>query len=69
MMVEALRRKGVPFAYLTYPEEQHGFRKAESIKRTAEAELYFFGRILGFPPADDLPPVDIENAAAIAPPR
>jgi dipeptidyl aminopeptidase/acylaminoacyl peptidase len=65
-MAEALRRKGVPFAYLAYEGEQHGFRKAENIKRTAEAELYFYGRILGFTPADDLPPVEIENEGAIA---
>lgn len=67
MMVDALRVKGVPFAYLAYEGEQHGFRKAENIKRTAEAELYFYGRILGFKPADDLPPVEIENASAIRP--
>jgi dipeptidyl aminopeptidase/acylaminoacyl peptidase len=65
MMAGALRRKGVPFAYLAYEGEQHGFRKAENIKRTAEAELYFYGRILGFNPADELPPVEIENAGAI----
>jgi dipeptidyl aminopeptidase/acylaminoacyl peptidase len=64
-MADALRRKGVPFAYLAYEGEQHGFRKAENIKRTAEAELYFYGRILGFEPADDLPPVEIFNAGAI----
>ncbi len=65
MMVDALRAKGIPFAYLAYEGEQHGFRKAESIKRIAEAELYFYGRILGFSPADDLPPVEIENSEAI----
>jgi dipeptidyl aminopeptidase/acylaminoacyl peptidase len=64
-MADALRRKGVPFAYLAYEGEQHGFRKAENIKRTAEAELYFYGRILGFGPADDLPEVEIINAGAI----
>lgn len=64
-MAEALRSKGVPFAYLAYDGEQHGFRKAENIKRTAEAELYFYGRILGFEPSDDLPEVEIFNAGAI----
>ena len=67
-MAEALRSKGVPFAYLAYEGEQHGFRKAENIKRTAEAELYFYGRILGFTPADDLPAVEIENVEAIIAP-
>jgi len=66
MMVDSLRAKGVPFAYLAYEGEQHGFRKAHNIKRTAEAELYFYGRILGFSPADNLPPVEIENSHAIA---
>ena len=56
MMVDALRNKGVPFAYVTYEGEQHGFRKAENIKRTAQAELSFYGAILGFQPADAIDP-------------
>ena len=42
-MVEALRAKGVPVAYLAFEGEQHGFRRAENIKRALEAELYFYG--------------------------
>ncbi len=42
MMVEALRRNGIPVAYLLYSGEQHGFRKAENIKRSLDAELYFY---------------------------
>jgi dipeptidyl aminopeptidase/acylaminoacyl peptidase len=61
MMLEALRAKGAPVAYLAYEGEQHGFRRAENIKRTAEAELYFYGRVLGFVPADEIEPVIIEN--------
>lgn len=61
IMVAALRENGVAYAYVVYEGEQHGFRKAESIRRTAEAELYFYGRILGFAPADDLQPVEIVN--------
>lgn len=61
MMVEALRKKRVPVAYLTFEGEQHGFRKAENIKRSLEAELFFYGRILGFKPADAIEPVEIEN--------
>jgi dipeptidyl aminopeptidase/acylaminoacyl peptidase len=64
-MAQALREKGVPFAYVAYEGEQHGFRKAANIKRTTEAALYFFGRVLGFEPADDIEPVEIENAEAI----
>ena len=48
MMVAALRRKGLPVAYLPFPGEQHGFRKAKNAKRALEAELYFYSRILGF---------------------
>ncbi len=42
MMVEALRRKGTPVGYLLFSGEQHGFRKADNIKRSLDAELYFY---------------------------
>ena len=61
IIVEALRRKGLPFAYLPFEGEQHGFRKAENIIRAEEAELYFYGRVWGFAPADEIEPVEIEN--------
>jgi dipeptidyl aminopeptidase/acylaminoacyl peptidase len=61
IMIEALERKGVPYAYLAFEGEQHGFRKAENIVRSFESELAFYGRILGFVPADDLPPLEIHN--------
>ena len=61
LIVEALEAKGLPYAYLLFEGEQHGFRKAENIRRSLEAELTFFGAILGFEPADDLPPLDIRN--------
>lgn len=61
LMVEALRAKGVPVAYLPFEGEQHGFRRAENIKRALEAELHFYGRIFGFEPASPIEPVDIEN--------
>jgi dipeptidyl aminopeptidase/acylaminoacyl peptidase len=61
MMAEALRRRGVPFAYLAFPGEQHGFRQAANIMRALEAELYFYARILGFALADDIEPVEIEQ--------
>ncbi|MFW6061601.1 MAG: S9 family peptidase [Planctomycetota bacterium] len=60
-MVDALRKKGIPVAYLPFEGEQHGFRRAENIKRALEAELLFFGRVFGFQPADDIEPVEIEN--------
>lgn len=60
-IVEALRAKGLPFAYVTYEGEQHGFRKAENIKHSLSSELYFYGQVFGFTPADDVEPVEIEN--------
>lgn len=61
MMVDALRRNGVPVAYVAFEGEQHGFRQAATIGRTLEAELYFYGRIFGFSPAGQAAPVPIEN--------
>jgi dipeptidyl aminopeptidase/acylaminoacyl peptidase len=58
-MVAALARNGVPHAYLPFEGEQHGFRKAETNIRCLEAELYFYGRIMGFTPAGDPQPVEI----------
>jgi dipeptidyl aminopeptidase/acylaminoacyl peptidase len=60
-MVEALQARGTPHAYLTFEGEQHGFRKAESITRAAEAELYFYSRLFGFDLPDDVEPVSIIN--------
>jgi dipeptidyl aminopeptidase/acylaminoacyl peptidase len=61
VMVNALRAKGLPVAYVTFAGEQHGFRRAESIRRAAEAELSFYGQVLGFVPADLASTVEIEN--------
>ncbi|HEX8684425.1 MAG TPA: S9 family peptidase [Ardenticatenaceae bacterium] len=60
-MVEALREKGVPVAYVAFEGEQHGFRRAENIKRALDGELYFYSRIFGFELADPVEPVPIEN--------
>ncbi len=61
MMADAVRRKGLPVAYVTFEGEQHGFRKAENIVRALESELYFYGKVFGFTPADALAAVTIEN--------
>jgi dipeptidyl aminopeptidase/acylaminoacyl peptidase len=60
-MVEAVRAKKLPVAYLTFEGEQHGFRKAENIKRVLEAELYFYSKVFNFALADAVEPVKIEN--------
>jgi dipeptidyl aminopeptidase/acylaminoacyl peptidase len=46
MMVEALRRRGIPVGYLLFAGEQHGFRRAETIKRALDAELYFYANLI-----------------------
>jgi dipeptidyl aminopeptidase/acylaminoacyl peptidase len=61
MMAEAVRRKGLPVAYVEFPGEQHGFRKDENIVRSLEAELYFYGAVFGFQVADTIEPVRIDN--------
>lgn len=63
MMVNALRAKGLPVAYVTFEGEQHGFRQAANIKRALDGELYFYSRIFGFALADEIEPVPIENLA------
>lgn len=60
-MVAALRAKGLPVAYVPFAGEQHGFRRAENIKRALDAELYFYSRVFGFALADPVEPVEIEN--------
>lgn len=61
VMVCALRARGVPVAYVTLEGEGHGFRKADSIVCTLEAELYFYLRVFGIPVPASLPAVEIEN--------
>jgi len=60
-MVEVLRAKGIPVAYVPFEGEQHGFRRAQNIKRSLDAELYFYSRVFGFEPAEAIEPVAIEN--------
>ena len=60
-MVGALCAKGIAVAYVPFEGEGHGFRRAENIKRALEGELYFYGRVFGFEPADRIEPVEIEN--------
>lgn len=60
-MVAALRSRGIPVAYVQFEGEGHGFRRAENIKRSLDAELYFYSRIFGFDLADPVEPVEIDN--------
>lgn len=62
MIVEALQAKQVPVAYLPFEGEQHGFRRAENIRRALDAELSFYSQIWGFElPADEgIAPVELK---------
>jgi len=60
-MVNALRAKGLPVAYITFEGEQHGFRQAANIKRALDGELYFYSRVFGFELAEKVEPAPIEN--------
>ena len=60
-MYSALKSKGIPVSYLEFEGEQHGFRKSENIKRTLEAELYFYSQVFEFEPFDPINPIHIEN--------
>jgi len=64
LMVEALETKGLPYAYLIFEEEAHGFRDAANTSRALEAELYFYSRIFGFDLDDPVEPVTIKNLAS-----
>jgi dipeptidyl aminopeptidase/acylaminoacyl peptidase len=59
-MFTALRDKGIPVAYVAFEGEQHGFRKAETMKKAIESEFYFYTRIFNLQ-MDDTAEVKIEN--------
>ena len=61
MMVEALKKKGLPVAYVVFEHEQHGFRAGESIKTALEGEFYFYGRIFGFEDLEIRQDIEIIN--------
>jgi dipeptidyl aminopeptidase/acylaminoacyl peptidase len=55
-----LAAHGIPYAYLTFAGESHGFRRAETIIASLEAELSFYGQIMGFTPPG-VAPVPLEG--------
>ena len=63
MIVDALRGKGVPVAYVAFAGEQHGFRQAANIRRALDSELSFYAQVFGFdlPPEELIEPVPVEN--------
>ncbi|MCX2781871.1 S9 family peptidase [Microbulbifer thermotolerans] len=60
-MADALRRRGIPVAYITFANEGHGFRSGENIKMSLEGELEFYSRIFNFPLPESGPGITIEN--------
>jgi dipeptidyl aminopeptidase/acylaminoacyl peptidase len=63
MIVDALRARGTPVAYLLFEGEQHGFRRAENIRRALDSELSFYAQVLGFdlPAEEGIEPVVVEG--------
>jgi dipeptidyl aminopeptidase/acylaminoacyl peptidase len=59
--VAVCEKKKLPYAYVAFEGEQHGFRKKENIRRSIEGELFFLSRMFGFSTADEIEPVKIEN--------
>ncbi|MES2832849.1 MAG: S9 family peptidase [Pseudomonadota bacterium] len=65
MMFDALNEKRLPVAYITFAEEQHGFRRAQNIKHALEAEFYFYANVFGFAASDLSVLIDIKNLPAL----
>ncbi|WP_405495769.1 S9 family peptidase [Nocardia sp. NBC_00511] len=63
MIVDALRERQIPVAYVLFEGEQHGFRRAENIRRALDSELSFYGQVFGFdlPAGEAIDPVTVEN--------
>jgi dipeptidyl aminopeptidase/acylaminoacyl peptidase len=64
-IVDALAARGVPYAYIAFEGEGHGFRKAENSKRALEVHLSFLAQVFDFEPADNIEPIRIENLEAV----
>ncbi|HEX5826484.1 MAG TPA: prolyl oligopeptidase family serine peptidase [Candidatus Limnocylindrales bacterium] len=58
-MEEAFGPRGIPYVAMRFEGEGHGFRRSETQRTVAAAELAFLGRVFGFTPADDVPPLEI----------
>jgi dipeptidyl aminopeptidase/acylaminoacyl peptidase len=58
-MIAALQTKKIPYAYVTYPDERHGFRNSVNVRHSSLAELSFYAQVFGFEPADELDPVPL----------
>jgi dipeptidyl aminopeptidase/acylaminoacyl peptidase len=63
VIVAALQEKGVPHAYLLFPGEQHGFRRAENIRAALDGELSFYAQVWGFalPESEGISPIELKG--------
>jgi dipeptidyl aminopeptidase/acylaminoacyl peptidase len=66
VIVDALKQRGIPYAYIAFEGEGHGFRKAENVKRAYGAQLSFLAQVFGFEPAGEPEPIEIENLERVA---
>jgi dipeptidyl aminopeptidase/acylaminoacyl peptidase len=65
VIVDALKRRGIPYAYIAFAGEGHGFRKSENVKRASEAHLSFLAQVSGFEPADEIEQIEIESPDSV----
>jgi len=65
VIVDALKERGVPHAYIAFAGEGHGFRKAENQKRALAAHASFLAQVFGFELADADEPIEIENVERV----
>jgi acetyl esterase/lipase len=66
-IAKALEEKGVPVAFLAFADEGHGFRHADTIRRTLDGEFYFYCRIFGIEPAEAPEKIEIKNLGRARP--
>jgi dipeptidyl aminopeptidase/acylaminoacyl peptidase len=65
-IVAAAAAAGCPVAYVDFEGEGHGFRQAANIAQALRCEEVFLGRVFGYTPPGELPPLAIQNEAALA---
>lgn len=60
-MVKALKEKAIPYSYLLFEGEGHGFRQADTVIKAFNAELYFYRKILKIESNENLESIEIKN--------
>lgn len=61
----ALAENQIPYAYLTFQGESHGFRRADTLVTCLESELSFYGQTLGFTP-QGVPTLALKTGEALS---